>query len=122
MAGLQFGRDKRMVSDPRSFLMENMGAMISSWKLMFALGLQVGKQPRLGTNARQPGQESSSSSPESSVSESERCPAQEAENSLQHTISETQSARPGVSRPVVTSRDRASAPPDILGHTWPDDR
>ena len=64
--------------------MENMGAMISSWKLMFALGLQVGKQPRLETNARQPGQESSSSSPESSVSESERCPAQEAENSLQH--------------------------------------
>ena len=97
MAGLQFGRDERMASDPRSFLMENMGAMISSWKLMFALGLQVGKQPRLETNARQPGQESSSS-PESSVSESERCPAQEAENSLQHTISVTQSARPGADK------------------------
>lgn len=64
--------------------MENVGMMmISSGKLMFALGLQVGKQPRLEMNARQPGQQSSS--PESSVSESERCPAQEAENSLQHT-------------------------------------
>ena len=35
----------------------------------------------------------------------------------------SQSARPGVTRPgLVASRDRASAPPDILGHTWADDR
>ena len=98
--------------------MENMGAMISSWKLMFALGLQVGKQPRFETNARQPGQESSSSSsPESSVSESERCPAQEAENSLQHTISVTQSARPGADKlnnnfSLETHQLRPPGPPD----------
>ena len=112
MAGFQLGRDKRMMSSPRIFAMENVG-------VMFALGLQVGKQPRLEANARQPGQESSSPSPssESSVSESERCPAQEAENSLQHTISVTQSARPGADKlnnnfSLETHQLRPPGPPD----------
>ena len=71
----------------RSFaMMENMGMVVMtfSWK---PLGLlQFWKQTWFEMNAWKPDQQSSSFASESSVFESERRPAQEAENSLQHTM------------------------------------
>ena len=66
-------------------MMEDVGMMVTfSWKPLCLL--QVWKQPWFETNAWEPRQESSSFASESSVFESERGPAQEAENSLQHTM------------------------------------
>ena len=75
----------------RRFTMENLGAMFYENMILFRF--QVGKQSRFEMNARQPGQDCSS--PESSVSEPERCPAQEAENSFQHTMCNTMSQAGG---------------------------
>ena len=92
MAWLKLGGDeRRRMSAMMRFAMENLGAMF--YENMILCRFQVGKQSRFEMNARQPGQDCSS--PESSVSEPEHCPAQEAENSFQHTMCNTMSQAGG---------------------------